>query len=164
MRLVAISLLLATAVLGCARPADTAAGSGPSAPAAETDAASDAVSTSSGSMASCVEEYSIQTLVNRKFAFDGTVTQIERGQYDDAAAAGKVRVSYDVNEWFAGGSRRSVTLDSWDFIVDGSSGDPELEDGTRVLVSGDTNMAWGCGFTRTFTSDEAEQWRKAFAG
>jgi hypothetical protein len=125
----------------------------PSAPGGETV---------SSSIGSCVEEYSLQTLRNRKFAFDGTVTAIRAGEPDPDAGVTPVRVTYSVHQWFAGGDGDTVTLASWDYGIN-SAGYPALTEGTRLLVSGDTDMAWGCGFTRPYSTAEAAQWEAAFA-
>jgi hypothetical protein len=131
--------------------------------------------TVSSSIGSCVEEYSLQTLRNRKFAFDGTVTEIRAGEPDPDAWGAPIRVTYQVHQWFAGGDDDTVTLAAWDFdvIVDRSSQSEVYADsvgtlvrteGMRLLVSGDDKMAWlGCGFTRPYNAAEAAQWKAAFA-
>ena len=131
--------------------------------------------TVSSSIGSCVEEYSLQTLRNRKFAFDGTVTAIRAGEPDPDAWGAPIRVTYQVHQWFAGGDDDTVTLAAWDFdvIVDRSSQSEVYADsvgtlvpteGMRLLVSGDDKMAWlGCGFTRPYNAAEAAQWKAAFA-
>ena len=118
-------------------------------------------STTAGGAASCVEAYSTKTLTHRKFAFDGTVTSVTPGERNADAGATPVEITYTVHEWFAGGSGETVTLKSWDFTAAGSDEDPVAQ-GARLLVSGDTDMPWGCGFTRDHTESEAEQWRRAF--
>jgi hypothetical protein len=127
------------------------------------------------SIGSCVEEHSLRTLTNRKFAFDGTVTDIRVGEPDPDAWGAPVRVTYQVHQWFAGGHGDTVTLAAWDFdvIVDRSSQSEVYADsvgtlvsaeGMRLLVSGDEKMAWlGCGFTRPYNAAEAAQWEAAFA-
>ena len=160
-------LVLAAVLGGCAQqpttaPNDDAVRDSLAEPSGEPPSESSGDSTSSLSASSCVEEYTLETLPHRRFAFDGTVTAIEQGEYEADAAAARTSVTYDVHEWYAGGDGATVTLSSWDFIVDGSSGDPPLEVGKRLLVSGDTDMAWGCGFTRAYSAAEAEQWRDAF--
>jgi hypothetical protein len=158
---------------GCGSAADTATTPGPvtAGNGEQPTGASggDTVSTSSGS---CVEQYSLRALRNREFAFDGTVTDIRTGEPDADAGAAPVRVTYQVHQWFAGGGGDTVTVASWGFIVDGSSdssvpvtsvGDPALTEGTRLLVSGDTDMQWACGFTRPYSAAEAARWEAAFA-
>jgi hypothetical protein len=124
--------------------------------------------------ARCVEEYSPATLANRTFAFDGTVMAIgpagtnKPGKGDLDAAA----VAFTVNEWFAGGTAPTVTVD----LMSPASnivGDvtPAYEEGTRLLVSGeprwggemlDDAIAWTCGgFTRYYESPVAAEWRSA---
>lgn len=130
MRRAMAGILLAVAIAGCASGrADTEA-------------------------ASCVEEYSLKTLADRRFAFDGTVTSIQSGEYNANAGATPLHITFDVHQWFRGGKGGEATLEGWDFTA--------LAQGTRVLVSGDTDTAWGCGFTRAYTIDEASQWEAAF--
>lgn len=157
------------ALAGCSNGSAPAAapqpdsGSGSSAPIAA-DEEVDSTSTGGGSStssASCIETYSLDALPNRRFAFDGTVTAIESGSRVADEEAAPVRVEYQVNEWFKGGEGDTVTLQSWDFIVAGGAGDPALDVGTRVLVSGDEDMAWGCGFTREYSARDARAWRNA---
>jgi hypothetical protein len=168
MRTVLMATIVVVVLAGC-NDADPATTAGP-VTATHGGQASDArggetVSTSSGSAASCIEEYSLRTLRNRKFAFDGTVASIRAGEPDSDAGGTPVRVTYEVHQWFVGGDGDTVTLASWDFITDGLSlsGDPEPTEGMRLLVSGDTDMAWGCGFTRPYSAGEAAQWEAAFA-
>jgi hypothetical protein len=173
-------------VAGCSSTADPApkpepvtAGNGGQTTAASGDQAAPTSSASGGetvsSVGSCVEEYSLRTLRNRKFAFDGSVTDIRVGEPDPDAWGAPVRVTYQVHQWFAGGDGDTVTLAAWDFdvIVDDPSSDEVHVDsvgtvvpteGARLLVSGDDKMAWlGCGFTRPYNAVEAAQWEAAFA-
>jgi hypothetical protein len=124
---------------------------------------------------SCAETYDVETLTGRDFAFDGTVVEI-----GSAAAAeadlGYSPVTFDVHEWFVGGSsdRVTVAMPAPDRVS--SDGVQGLDDatygvGTRLLVSGepqwggeplDDPIAWMCGFTRYYDDQSATQWRTAF--
>jgi hypothetical protein len=129
-----------------------------------------------GAAASCVEGYNIKTIGNRAFAFDGTIVSIgegatnkaDKGQLDTAA------VTFQVNEWFKGGARETVTVDLM-APASNIAGDetPAYEEGTRLLVSGeprwggaplDDAIAWSCGgFTRYYESAVADDWRAGTA-
>lgn len=102
--------------------------------------------------ASCVEQYSLDTLKHRAVALDGTV---ERVSGDD--------VTFKVNEWFKGGNANEVTLKGAETLGAISSvGDPlPLDPGSRLLVSGDGGFAWMCGFTQRYDARVADQWREA---
>ncbi len=105
-------------------------------------------------LTSCVAQYSLETLTEREYAFDGTVTAVDGRD-----------MTFAVNEWFAGGEGDTVTLDHGDhvgmlFAPDG----PALEPGTRVLAAGDGGFVWSCGFTQLHDPALADQWRSAFPG
>ena len=101
---------------------------------------------------SCVESYSAETLSNREFAFDGTVTAIDGD-----------RVTFAVNESFAGDATDTVTLTAPGMTGDSvtSAGGPSLAVGERYLVAGDAEFAWGCGFTQPYDETVAQQWADA---
>lgn len=128
----------------------------------------------SSATASCVEEYSPTTLSNRAFAFDGTVTGIgpgttnkpDKGRLDTAA------VTFTVNEWFAGGTAPSVTVDVMTPAREAAGGpNSAYATGTRLLVSGeprwggeplDDAIAYSCGgFTRYYEPSVADEWRRS---
>ena len=129
-----------------------------------------------GSAASCAESYSIKSIGNRAFAFDGTIVSIgegatnkaDKGQLDTAA------VTFQVNEWFKGGAGETVTVDLMAPTSNIAGNDvPAYEKGTRLLVSGgprwggaplDDAMAWSCGgFTRYYEPVVADDWRTGTA-
>jgi hypothetical protein len=135
------------------------------------------VETSSGSTdiaASCAEVYSPEALVTRSFAFDGTVTSIEP-RSDPKLPTGQQEsswVTFDVNDWFLGGSGATVGIWMDQLNVETSAGTISAELGTRLLVSGeprwggdplDDPLAWTCGFTQQWTEDAAEEWSTATA-
>lgn len=102
---------------------------------------------------SCVESFSPETLRDRDYAFDGTVDSVEGPD-----------ITFAVNEWFAGGTESTVTLDHQGYA--GMLLDPNtaLEPGTRALMAGDGSMVWSCGFTQLWSDGTAAEWRQAFAG
>jgi hypothetical protein len=131
----------------------------------------------SHSIASCVETCSATTVAQRAFAFDGTVTAIGRGTTDrpDRGHLNYAGVTFTVNEWFVGGSSRTVTIDLPPLglgIEDDSTG-WTYSIGTRLLVSGEPRwggpalrdaIGWGCGFTRAYNASTASAWRTATDG
>ena len=125
-----------------------------------------------GAMPSCVEEYSPHAIGARAFAFDGVVTSVglpvsDTGEYADMGLPG---VTFEVREWFAGGTGDTVTVD-----LQADSGDPAEADfsygiGSRLLISGESRsdgaplespIAWMCGFSRYFDEGTAAAWRTA---
>lgn len=101
---------------------------------------------------SCVETYSLATLANREFAFDGTVTAVEGDE-----------VTFAVAEVFAGDIGASVTLTATGMTGAAvtSAGDVMLTHGQRYLVAGDDDFAWSCGFTQPYDATVASQWMEA---
>lgn len=121
----------------------------------------------------CVQTYSPDTLVQRSFAFDGTVLSV--GLRKDAhlpEGEDKVPwVTFEVNRWFRGGSASRVGV--WVDVLntETSVGTIEAERGTRLLVAGQPRwggdaledpIAWACGFTQPWTAEAAAAWEAAF--
>ena len=110
--------------------------------------------TPGGGIGMCVEQYSPETLPNRDFAFDGTVTAIDADE-----------VTFTVNEAFAGDLGAQVTLTASGMTgtsitsLDG----PTLSIGGRYLVSGDDEFVWNCGFTAEYEAGLAAEWAAALA-
>ena len=121
---------------------------------------------------SCASVYSLSTLTERAFAFDGTVTTIDTG-----GLFGTHRVTFQVHEWFRGGTGTVVTLDMIPPVEPGDTATdsrqlttPSYTVGTRLLVSGERPqtgapledaLVWGCGFTRYYDPTTADAWRTA---
>ncbi|MEO8105800.1 MAG: hypothetical protein ABI720_00640 [Actinomycetes bacterium] len=129
------------------------------------------------SAGSCVEEYSPKTAMERSFAFDGVVTGIDLGTTNrpDRGPLSLAAVTFEVKEWFVGGSQDTVTVD---MVTPSLRGDTEsainqsYSVGTRLLLSGEPRwggsdpladaIAWdGCGFVRYWDEQTADQWRAA---
>lgn len=124
--------------------------------------------------AACADWYSLEKLRDRDFAFDGTVIDVgspasNRGDGPDLVKG----VTFEVNEWFAGGDGDEVTVDL--HYPDNVDGEDELpfQSGTRLLVSGepaqggaplDAPMAWQCGFTQYYDKATAQEWREITGG
>lgn len=124
-----------------------------------------------GSAARCVEQYSPREVMDRAFAFDGTVAAIGPGNTDrgDEGDLGYAGVTFEVHEWFRGGGTPTITIDLEPPDAAGE-GRPAYDVGTRLLVSGEHRwggstdadlLGWGCGFTRYHDPVTAEAWRRA---
>lgn len=152
-----LALVLAVAFgVGGGDPAPVATdGPGPVAggdPAA--DSGQDPSVVPGGGMALCVDLYSLDTLVHRDVAFDGTVSAIDGD-----------RITFDVNEWFTGGENDEVTLGGAESLTAISpDNDVQAQVGDRLLVAGDGGFAWICGFTQPYDEEVAADWRAVFAG
>ena len=101
---------------------------------------------------SCVETYSPETLANREFGFDGTVTTISGDE-----------VTFDVSEYFVGSGDDEVTLTATGMTGTSitSAGGPNLVEGERYLVAGDDTFVWACGFTQPYDEAVAAEWADA---
>lgn len=101
--------------------------------------------------ASCAVTYSLTTLTERDHAFAGTVTAID----GDA-------ITFEVQESYRGDRDGTVTLAGGTLLagITADSG-PPLAVGDRVLVAGDGEFAWGCGFTQGHDEQVAAAWRDA---
>ena len=113
---------------------------------------------------SCLSKYSAGTLLERAFAFHGTVVDVGREKDprapEDDVATGQVQ--FEVHDWFAGGTGGAVTV--WM--------QREVRPGDRLLVAGEPRwggepladaIAWECGFTTEYSDLRFEEWSAAFA-
>ncbi|MDH3606373.1 MAG: hypothetical protein OER12_05200 [Acidimicrobiia bacterium] len=115
----------------------------------------------------CVEQYDLETLANRDFAFDGTVTSVDGDQ-----------VTFLVNQWFRGDQVTEVTLTATGLTggalteegvpleeeVTSIGGGLTLVDGERFLVAGSDIFVWSCGFTQSYDPAVAADWAAVFEG
>ncbi|MEX2080553.1 MAG: hypothetical protein WEC33_02970 [Dehalococcoidia bacterium] len=102
----------------------------------------------------CIELYSLERLPNREWAFDGVVESIEGFQ-----------ATFSVNEYYKGDLGESVTLQAGPLTGVTSVGDDTvLAVGERYLISGDSDAAWGCGFSKPYSDDVAAEWQAALGG
>lgn len=130
-----------------------------------------------GAIPSCVEEYSPSAVRGRAFAFDGVVVSVgppvsDTGEYADMGLPG---VTFDVREWFVGGSGDTVTVDLQvdpGDLADAAHRDYSYGIGSRLLISGESRsagaplqspIAWICGFSRYYDASTAAAWRLATA-
>ena len=111
----------------------------------------------------CVSVYP-DGLADLDWAFDGVVTGTGPSVSDRTGSVlGYTGVTFEVREWFAGGSGEEVAVDM--------SSRPQI--GTRLLVAGeprwggqplDAPVSWqGCGYVRYFAPGIADQWRDTLA-
>ena len=102
----------------------------------------------------CVEVYDLATIANREMAFDGNVIAVNGDE-----------VTFEVNQWFGGGTADETTVGGAGGLGTLTSvGEAfALEPGTRLLVAGDQQFAWSCGFTQPYDPDVAADWERAFA-
>ena len=105
-----------------------------------------------GGMASCVELYDLETLAQREFAFDGTVTAINGEE-----------ATFTLNTVFRGSAGSTVTLVATGMTGGAitSAGDVQLTLGGRYLVAGEEHFAWACGFTQPYDPSVAADWAAA---
>lgn len=130
---------------------------------------------SRGVAASCVSIYTPAELMKRAFAFDGTVLKVVR---DLAGPMPSYLVTLQVHEWFMpteGALRLTVrTYNPPEGSGEQVSTDfPDYAVGSRLLITGEplwggTNplknpIAWGCGFSRPFSTVDAATWRKVLS-
>jgi len=113
----------------------------------------------SDAAADCVAAYP-DGLAEADFAFDGVVTGTGPSVSDRAGAVlGYTGVTFEVREWFAGGTGTEATVDL----------STRPSPGTRLLVAGaarwdgrplDAPVSWqACGFVRYFDPGVADHWR-----
>jgi hypothetical protein len=116
---------------------------------------------------SCVEQYSLQTLAGRGFAFAGTVDSIGERSSSAEVADPYVPVTFTVQHWFRGGEGNTVTIAMFSPDIVSSAGSTTYSLGSQLLVSGerrgaeprpDELIAWGCGFTRWYDPATEAEW------
>lgn len=115
--------------------------------------------TSMTTSASCVEQYTLDNLKKRAFAFDGTIKAVEVATTD-----GPDQVTFAVTEWFKGGSGAETIRQAYSFGAVTSAGGSPHQTGERLLVAGDEDFIWECGFTQPYDAGVAADWKSALAG
>jgi hypothetical protein len=108
---------------------------------------------------SCVEQYSLQALKNRDYAFDGAVAEINQGAGETAEDV----VVFDVTRWYKGGSGSRATRRAYGFAAVTSAGGEPHAIGERLLVAGDDDYIWECGFTQPYDAEVAAEWERALS-
>lgn len=116
-------------------------------------------------LGSCVEQFSLEALARRDFAFDGTVREVIPPQNPEAegpAAAGEV--VFEVHRWYKGGAADSITLRTYELpgVITSIEGSLDLSIGSRLLASGDDVYLWSCGFSMPYTEGNAQLFEEAF--
>ena len=151
-RSLAVASLLVVA--GCARssPVTKPEAASPS-PAPTQTTTTTTTTTTTGS---CVEQYSLENLKKRDFAFDGTVQDIKKGTEDQPD-----RITFDVKQWYEGGQGTSAELKAYGFTAITSAGGSPHAVGQRLLVAGDEDFVWECGFTQPYDASVAADWENA---
>jgi hypothetical protein len=121
-----------------------------------------------GVQASCVEPFTgPESLRAREYALDGTIAGIEvpaEGERDEEPTQPTL-VTLQVGRWFKGGEGDRVTLKTYGLpgVVTSAGGGFPLEEGARVLVSGDGGFIWDCGgYSVPYTPENARLFDKAF--
>jgi hypothetical protein len=110
---------------------------------------------------SCVERYSVETLAERGYAFEGVITDVA-GPADPTSpdpADQTTTVSFDVARWFWGGSAPSATRQT--YSVPSSAGELDASVGARLLVAGDDDFIWACGFSQSATESARSDYEAA---
>jgi hypothetical protein len=114
--------------------------------------------------ASCVEQYSAQTLPNRDYAFEGVIASVDRpGEPAGTDLGGATTtVIFDVKRWFWGGTGDRVSLRTYAAPpVSREAVDASI--GAHLLASGDEDFLWACGFTKPFSESAADEFEAAAA-
>ncbi len=109
-------------------------------------------------LGSCVEQYSPSTLAKRSWAFDGTVKSSMKATTETGADS----VTFAVNHWFKGGTSSSITVETYGLGGVTSAGSISGQVGERMLVTGEEDSLWTCGFTQPYTETVAADWSAAF--
>lgn len=116
------------------------------------------VSGSGAALGSCVEQYNLKTLAKRSFAFDGTVSAVKKADTETGAD----EVTFNVVHWYKGGSAARITLKTYGVGGVTSAGSISGRAGEHMLVTGEDDTIWTCGFTQAYTTDVAAQWEATF--
>lgn len=147
---VVATLLMSTVLFG-------ACGSGDGDEAAESTTRPPSVADPGTVSGSCVEQYSIESLKERDYAFDGTVRSVDTGTEPDPDT-----VTFEVHHWYKGGSGDEAVRRASGFGAVTSAGGSPHSVGDRLLVAGDDDFVWECGFTQHYNEEVAEDWDRAF--
>jgi hypothetical protein len=121
-----------------------------------------------GVQASCVEPFTGPgSLRAREYALDGKIVGIEvpaEGESDEEPTQPTL-VTLQVGRWFKGGEGDRVTLKTYSRpgVVTSAGGGFPLEEGARVLISGDGDFIWECGgYSVPHTPENERLFEEAF--
>ena len=67
-----------------------------------------------------------------------------------------------MREWYKGGSGAEATKSAYGFAAITSAGGSPHRVGERLLVAGDEDFVWECGFTQPYEESRAAEWNSAF--
>jgi len=114
--------------------------------------------------ASCVEQYSPDTLAQRSWAFEGVITDVHGPADPDSPdpADMTTTIRFDVVKWFWGGAGAEASRRT--YSVASSAGALDASIGARLLVSGDEDFVWSCGFTQPVTERGRSEFEAAASG
>ncbi|MGH2572330.1 MAG: hypothetical protein ACRDGU_02390 [Actinomycetota bacterium] len=118
-----------------------------------------------GAAASCVEQFSVDTLALRDFAFDGAISEVVPPANPEAEGpAAATEVIFEVHRWYKGGSGDTATVKTYEQpgVISSVEGSLDLTVGTRLLASGDDVFLWSCGFSMPYTEANARLFAQAF--
>lgn len=117
----------------------------------------------SETQASCVEQYSPRTLQSRSWALEGVIVAVNGPADPHSEDPGQTNttVTFDVGRWFWGGAGDRTSLITSAFPS--SAGDVDQSLGARLLVSGEEDFLWLCGFTQPFTDSGWAEFEAAAA-
>jgi len=119
-----------------------------------------------GVQASCVEPFTgPESLRAREYALDGTIARIEVPAEEREEPTQPTLVTLQVTRWFKGGEDDRVTLKTYSRpgVVTSAGGGFPLQEGARVLVSGDGGFIWDCGgYSVPYTPSNARLFDEAF--
>ncbi|HZB02469.1 MAG TPA: hypothetical protein VE800_10215 [Actinomycetota bacterium] len=99
----------------------------------------------------CVEQYSPETLTSRTYAFEGVITDVQGPTHPDSADPGDMTtmITFDVVRWYWGGSGAEASRRT--YSTASSTGQLDASIGAELLVAGDDDFVWSCGFTQAST-------------
>jgi len=152
-RVFAVAAIAVVALTACSDGAHPAPAEGGTTGSAAADELTDPIVAEDGTsgLGSCAFEFSPDTLAERQFAFDGTVSDIVEPEAVDAP----YDVVFEVTRWYAGGDGTTVTVKTYDVSGTSLAGDLGLAEGERILASGDDGFLWGCGFSMPYSGQDA---------
>ena len=111
---------------------------------------------------SCVEQYSAETLPTRDYAFEGVVAAVDPPANLEGTDLGgtTTTVVFDVRRWFWGGTGDRASLRTY-ATPPMSTEALDASIGAHLLVSGDEDFLWSCGFTKAFGEVAAGEFEAA---
>jgi hypothetical protein len=111
----------------------------------------------------CVEQYSPATLEHRSYAFEGVISDVQGPADPDSPDPADLTttITFDVLRWFWGGSGSEASRRT--YAVASSAGELDGSVGARLLVSGDEDFVWACGFTQPATEQGRSEFEAAAA-